>query len=102
MVNRKDLYENIKMDYPNLPDDMVYLLIDTYNKDKEWLDSKIKDEKRKNKYTCPPKPKTQLTLSDIETLNEKMKNIPEGKGWVEDAPQEINSEIIVNECIPEA
>lgn len=95
MVSRKELYENIKIDYPNIPNDMIFLLLDLYTNDKDWLDSKIKEEKRKNKYTCPPKPKTQLSLEEVEKLNEKFKDIPQGKAWVEDASEEKNSDVIV-------
>lgn len=95
MPTRKDFYEGLKMDYPNLPDDMIHLVIDMYEKDHDWIEQRIKEEKKKHKGKIPL-PKTQLTLSEMETLHEKMKLIPEGRGEIIHAEEEQKSAIIVN------
>lgn len=81
MPTRNEMFQALSADYPNIPSDMLQLLIDLYEKDKDWVEERIKIEKKKCKGRIPP-PKTQLTLEDMEMFSEKMKEIPQGYGEV--------------------
>lgn len=89
-TSRKELFESIKVDYPNIPDDFLNTFLDVYEKDKDYIEYKIRQEKKKHKRI--PEPRSQMTLEEIEKLHEKFKDVPQGKAWVEADETKIYSE----------
>lgn len=96
---KKQMIESIKCDYPALHSDIIKALVDVYEDDKDWVEDRIKQEKKKHGKGPIPPPKNNLTLDELELLHEKIKQIPQGKGWIEQTPEdeENKCDIIVNE-----
>ena len=99
MPSRSELmYDAIQRDYPNLPPDFINLVLDMHEKDPEWIESIIKEEKKKTKSNRAPPPKTQITVAELDELNEKWKK--EQEIIFNNTKEAINVE--VNEAIPES
>lgn len=67
--NRADLMKAIKQDYPTMPDFMIETVLDVYEKDPDYIENWIKEEKKRLKTNRPPQPKTQLTIEEFERLH---------------------------------
>lgn len=61
-------FQQIKSDYGHLHDDMIETILDVYDSDQDWIHEKIKDLKKNHK--GPLSVKTQLTLEELERINE--------------------------------
>lgn len=76
------MYDALKADYGNtVPDEWLHFLLDTYEKDPEYIERLCKDLKNEHKAkglgkSLPP-PKTRLTAEELEQLNEKAKEVQE-------------------------
>jgi hypothetical protein len=66
---KKRWFEQIKQDYPNIPDDMISTILDLYQTDKDFIDAKIKELKKENKGK-PLEIKNKLSLEEMEKLYE--------------------------------
>jgi len=97
MVTRREMFEGIKADYPTMPDEFITTFLDMYEKDREWIENRIKTCKKEHKGKIP-EPKSQLTLEEMERLGEKFKDTPQGRAWVETANvDEPQLEVIADE-----
>lgn len=81
LSRKKEMKEAIQLDYPNMPEQFIDLFLDVYEKDPDFIQERIKHEKKIHKKV--PDPKVQLTLEELDKLTEKFnKENPEGKAWV--------------------
>ena len=70
---RDEMQRSIQLDYPNMPPDFIALVLDMWEKDPLYVQNIIAQEKKKQKLKHAPPPKTQLTVKELEELNEKFK-----------------------------
>ena len=85
MPTRKEMFEAIVADYPTLPHEFINTLLDLHEKDHDYLETIIKEQRKKFKRV--PEPKTQLSLEEMERIQKKIDELPKGSITVEKAPE---------------
>ena len=71
MPSRQEMIEAVRQDYPNLPFDMIDIVLEMHEKNPEYVEALIKAEKQRLKSKRAPEPKVRLTASELDELNEK-------------------------------
>lgn len=67
--NRSEMMKAIQSDYPLMPDFLIDLVLDVYEKNPQYIEDWIKEEKKRTKMKHPPAPKHTFTLEDLERLH---------------------------------
>jgi len=100
LSRKKEMKEAIHADYPNMPSEFLDVFLDMYEKDKEWIEDRIKQQKKIHKKV--PEPKVQLTLEELDRLTEKFKaENPQAKAWVETGEEFKSNDIIKEDAVHE-
>lgn len=77
MVSKKEMFEAIKVDYPQMPNEMIETVLELNEKDSKFIEDVIKAERKK--YKTIPKVKRQMDINDLDVLTsifkEKEKDI---------------------------
>lgn len=71
MPSKKEMIDAIKSDYPQMPIDMIHLVLDLNEKDEKFISDVIKEEKKKSKGI--PKVKRQMNIEELDILTQKFK-----------------------------
>lgn len=73
MPTRAELFQAIKQDYPHLFDYMINLVLDLHEKNPDYIEMLIKNEKKSSKTKGAPKVKSGLSIEELDRLNAKFK-----------------------------
>lgn len=92
MPSRDQIFSAIMRDYPTILPEFVSTFLDMVEKDPDYIEGIIKERRKKEKRV--PEPKNQLTVDEVERLQAKMKELPQGTITVtkheESEPSEIS------------
>ena len=94
MPSRKEIFDSIVADYPTLPHEFIHTLLDLHEKEPEYLEKIIKEQRKKHKRV--PEPKTQLSLEEMERIQKKIDELPKGSITIEKAPEVEVTEVESN------
>lgn len=73
MPSRKDFFNAIKDEYPNLTDEMINVVLDLNETHPDYISDIIKNERKLSKSKSIPKAKRQINLEELDMLTKKFK-----------------------------